>query len=85
MDAVLDPTNSAQQQQQQRLPTMGFCTVRPPGHHVKPSRPMGFGLINFIAVAARYALQQPHINKVRWPHQHSLQLKLPRPKTREQP
>jgi hypothetical protein len=26
---------------------------------------MGFGLINFIAVAAQYALQQPHINKVR--------------------
>lgn len=82
MDAVLDPTNSAQQQQ---LPTMGFCMVRPPGHHVKPSRPMGFGLINFIAVAARYALQQPHINKVRRPHQHSLQLKAARPRTWAQP
>jgi histone deacetylase 6 len=43
---------------------MGFCLVRPPGHHVKASRPMGFGLINFIAVSAQYALQQPHINKV---------------------
>lgn len=62
MDAVLDPATSVQQQQQH--PTMGFCMVRPPGHHVKASRPMGFGLINFIAVAARYALQQPHINKV---------------------
>lgn len=62
LDAVLaDPT---QQQQQQPRSTMGFCLVRPPGHHVKASRPMGFGLVNFIAVAARYALQQPGINKV---------------------
>lgn len=29
---------------------------------------MGFGLINFIAVAAQYALKQPHINKVRRSH-----------------
>lgn len=55
LDIVLHPT----QQQAQ-----GFCLVRPPGHHVKASRPMGFGLINFMAVAARYALQQPAINKV---------------------
>lgn len=36
----------------------GFCVVRPPGHHVLPSRPMGFGLVNFMAVAARHAQQQ---------------------------
>eukprot|EP00879_Flechtneria_rotunda_P026604 GHRR01028378.1.p1 GENE.GHRR01028378.1~~GHRR01028378.1.p1 ORF type:complete len:278 (+),score=87.34 GHRR01028378.1:354-1187(+) len=35
----------------------GFCLVRPPGHHVA-ARPMGFGLINFIGMAARYAQQQ---------------------------
>lgn len=64
---VLDAVLAAPAQQQEQQPpcsTMGFCLVRPPGHHVKASRPMGFGLINFIAVAARYALQQPAINKV---------------------
>lgn len=29
-----------------------FCIVRPPGHHALPDRPMGFCLINNIAVAA---------------------------------
>jgi len=46
--------------------TMGFSLVRPPGHHVKATRPMGFGLLNFIAVAARHALQHRHISKVNW-------------------
>lgn len=34
-----------------------FCAVRPPGHHVLPTRPMGFGLVNTVAVAAMHALQ----------------------------
>jgi acetoin utilization deacetylase AcuC-like enzyme len=29
-----------------------FCAVRPPGHHATPSRPMGFCLLNNIAVTA---------------------------------
>src|SRR5690349_14851452 len=29
-----------------------FCAVRPPGHHATPSRPMGFCLMNNVAVTA---------------------------------
>ncbi len=32
-----------------------FCAVRPPGHHAERDRPMGFCLINTIAVVAREA------------------------------
>ncbi|GAX76352.1 hypothetical protein CEUSTIGMA_g3798.t1 [Chlamydomonas eustigma] len=32
----------------------GFAIIRPPGHHVLPNRPMGFGLINTISILARY-------------------------------
>ena len=32
-----------------------FCTVRPPGHHAEIDRPMGFCLVNSIAVIAREA------------------------------
>jgi acetoin utilization deacetylase AcuC-like enzyme len=32
-----------------------FCAVRPPGHHAERERPMGFCLVNTIAVMAREA------------------------------
>ena len=35
---------------------VGFCALRPPGHHAEPDRAMGFCLFNNVAVAARHAL-----------------------------
>ncbi|GBF91129.1 hypothetical protein Rsub_04798 [Raphidocelis subcapitata] len=42
----------------------GFCVVRPPGHHVTPSRPMGFGLLNLVAAAAATAKARPGVARV---------------------
>lgn len=37
---------------------VAFCAVRPPGHHATPTQPMGFCLINNVAVAASYLADQ---------------------------
>ena len=41
-----------------------FCAVRPPGHHAEANSAMGFCLLNSVAIAALYALEQQDINRV---------------------
>ncbi len=41
-----------------------FCAVRPPGHHARPAKAMGFCLFNGIAIAARYAQQAYRLERV---------------------
>ena len=36
---------------------LGFCEVRPSGHHAEPDRAMGFCLFNNVAVAAEFAIR----------------------------
>lgn len=42
----------------------GLVVVRPPGHHAKPERAMGFCLLNNVALAARMAQQRHGIGRV---------------------
>ena len=41
-----------------------FCATRPPGHHARPSEPMGFCLFNNIAIAARHALDARGLERI---------------------
>ena len=41
-----------------------FCAVRPPGHHAEPSKAQGFCFFNNIAIAAKYAMEKYHLNRV---------------------
>jgi acetoin utilization deacetylase AcuC-like enzyme len=41
-----------------------FVLARPPGHHAEKDRAMGFCVFSNAALAARYALEQPGINRV---------------------
>jgi acetoin utilization deacetylase AcuC-like enzyme len=44
--------------------TVGFCAVRPPGHHAEPDRAMGFCLFDNIAVAAAMAIADLGLERV---------------------
>lgn len=41
-----------------------FCVVRPPGHHSEAELPMGFCLLNHVAIGAMHALQDTSIKRV---------------------
>jgi len=41
-----------------------FCATRPPGHHATPTHAMGFCLFNQVAIAALYAQQQYHLERI---------------------
>ena len=45
-------------------PMVSFVIGRPPGHHAEAERGMGFCLINHVAVAAQYALDECGCRKV---------------------
>jgi len=44
--------------------TLGFCAVRPSGHHAEPDRAMGFCLFNNVAVAAELAIRRLGVSRV---------------------
>ena len=44
--------------------SVGFCAVRPPGHHAEPDRAMGFCLFNNVAIAAAMAIRELGIERV---------------------
>ncbi|MGH8807606.1 MAG: histone deacetylase family protein [Noviherbaspirillum sp.] len=41
-----------------------FCSIRPPGHHARPSEPMGFCLFGNVAIAAKHALEAHGLQRV---------------------
>ena len=41
-----------------------FCAVRPPGHHAKKNKAMGFCIYNNIAVGANYLIDKYKLNKI---------------------
>ena len=44
--------------------THAFVMTRPPGHHATTQQPMGFCIFNHIAIAALYAMEHYHLERV---------------------
>lgn len=44
--------------------SVGFCGLRPPGHHAEPARAMGFCLFDNVAVAAALAIAELGVERV---------------------
>jgi acetoin utilization deacetylase AcuC-like enzyme len=43
---------------------IGFCALRPSGHHAEPARAMGFCLFNNVAIAAELAIRELDADRV---------------------
>jgi acetoin utilization deacetylase AcuC-like enzyme len=43
---------------------LGFCGVRPSGHHAEPERAMGFCLFNNVAIATELAIRELGVSRV---------------------
>ncbi len=41
-----------------------FCAIRPPGHHALAKAPMGFCLLNNVAIAAKHAIAEHRLDRV---------------------
>jgi acetoin utilization deacetylase AcuC-like enzyme len=41
-----------------------FCSIRPPGHHARPSEAMGFCLFGNVAIAAKRALEVHRLQRI---------------------
>ncbi len=66
-EAALRAAGGACEMVRQLLSTdagIGFCAVRPPGHHAEPERAMGFCLFDNVAVAAALAIAELGLERV---------------------
>jgi acetoin utilization deacetylase AcuC-like enzyme len=58
--AVLDAIDAIMAGEAQRA----FCNTRPPGHHAEVHKPMGFCLLNHVAIGAAYAFARHGLQRV---------------------